>query len=117
MQIDLGGLTPDTGYDVLSVSGQAALNGRLILSATNGFLPASGDVFNVMTYGSHSGEFATVDHGTGLAFGPEYQSGGVVISDNPTLVEFSQKPDRRTIAPGDNGGFTLRAFNPTTADR
>lgn len=114
LQIDLGGLTPNTQYDVLNVSGQAVLNGRLILSATNGFLPASGDVFNVLTYGSRSGEFATVDHGAGLAFGPEYQSGGVVISDNPTLIEFSQKPDRRTIAPGTTGGYTLRVTNPTT---
>lgn len=115
VQIDIGGLTPNTQYDVLSVSGNAALDGRLILSATNGFLPASGDVFNVMTYGSRSGEFATVEHGAGLAFGPEYQSGGVAISDNPTLVEFSQKPDRRTIAPGATGGYALRVTNPTTA--
>lgn len=115
LQIDLGGLTPNTQYDVLSVSGSATLDGRLILSTTNGFLPASGDVFNVMTYGSRSGEFATVDHGLGLAFGPEYQAGGVVISDNPSLVEFSQKPDRRTIAPGTTGGYAMRVTNPTTA--
>jgi hypothetical protein len=115
LQIDIGGLTPNTQYDVFSVSGNAALNGRLILSATNGFLPASGDVFNVMNYASRSGEFATIDHGAGLAFGPEYQSGGVVISDNPTLIEFSQKPDRRTIASGGTGGYSMRVTNPTTA--
>ena len=114
LQIDLGGETPNAQYDVFSVSGNAALNGRLILSATNGFLPASGDVFNVMTYASHSGEFATIDHGAGLAFGPEYQSGGVVISDNPTLIELSQKPDRRTAHPEEANGFTVRALNPTT---
>jgi hypothetical protein len=115
LQIDIGGLTPNTQYAVFSVSGSAALNGRLILSTTNGFLPAAGDVFNVMTYGSRSGEFATIDHGLGFAFGPDYQSGGVVISDNPTLIEFSQKPDRRTITPSATGGYSLRVTNPTTA--
>lgn len=112
LQIDIGGLTPETEHDALDVGGNAALDGRLILSPTNGFRPAAGDVFNVMTYGSRSGEFATVDHGLGLAFGPEYQSDKVAISDNPTLIEVVQRPDLVAAPPVARNGFAVRMFNP-----
>lgn len=115
LQIDIGGLASGSGYSVLQVAGDAALDGRLILSPTNGFRPAAGDLFQVLTYGSHSGEFAQVERGLGLAFGPEYQASGVVVSDNPTLVEFSQRPDRRVLPPGGAGGFSLRLTNSYSA--
>jgi len=114
LQIDIGGLTANTQHDVFGVAGSASLNGRLILRPSNGFLPASGDVFRVMTYASHSGEFAQVERGLGLAFGPEYQSDGVAVSDSPTLVEFSQRPDKRVSQQNESNGFTLRVINPTT---
>ena len=114
LQIDIGGLSPGVGYGVFEVGGDASLDGRLILTPTNNFLPAAGDVFRVMTYGSRNGEFAHIDRELGLAFGPEYQSDAVVISDNPTLVEFSQRPDRRNVRAEQGNGFTLRAINPTT---
>ncbi len=110
--MDIGGLAPETEHDVLDVGGNAALNGRLILSPANGFRPAAGDLFNIVTCGSCSGEFATVDHGLGLAFGLEYQSGGVVISDNPTLIEVGQRPDLAAAPPGAGNGFAVRLFNP-----
>ncbi|MCP4362701.1 MAG: hypothetical protein GY796_32250 [Chloroflexi bacterium] len=114
LQIDIGGLVPVNDYGVFEVLGQATLDGRLTLTPTNNFLPASGDIFRVMRYGTHSGQFAQVERGLGLAFGPEYQSDSVVVSDNPTLVEFSQKPDRRTILPGSNSGYSLRLTNSHT---
>lgn len=112
LQIDVGGLTPETEHDVLNVGGSAAFAGRLSLAAANGFAPAAGDVFNVITCGSCSGEFAAIDHGLGLAFGPEYQSGGVVIPDNPTLIEVVQRPDRTAAPPAARNGFAVRMFNP-----
>lgn len=115
LQIDIGGLAPGAGYGVLQVAGDAALDGRLILSPTNGFQPAAGDLFQVLTYNSHSGEFVQVERGLGLAFGPEYQASGGVVSDNPTLVEFSQRPDRRVLPPGGAGGFSLRLTNTYSA--
>lgn len=115
LQIDIGGLAPGAGYGVLQVAGDAALDGRLILSPTHGFQPAAGDLFQMLTYNSRSGEFAQVERGLGLAFGPEYQASGVVVSDNPTLVEFSQRPDRRVLPPGGAGGFSLRLTNTYSA--
>ncbi len=111
LHVDIGGLTPGSGYDQFQVGGHAALDGRLVLSPTAGFTPASGDVFQVMTYGSRSGEFQEVVHGLGLAFGPEYLPNGIIISDNPALVEFGQRPDNRLLAPGDQTGFALRLSN------
>lgn len=58
--IELGGLTPDTEHDVLDVSSTATLSGELRLRAVNGFQPAFGQQFVVVTAGSISGGFDSV---------------------------------------------------------
>jgi hypothetical protein len=72
LHIDIGGLTPGSEHDQFRVDRQVSLNGRLILALAGGFAPAAGDLFRVMTYGSHSGQFAEMERGLGPAFGPEY---------------------------------------------
>ncbi len=66
MHIELGGLAPGTGHDKLNVIGAATLDGTLAISLINRFLPAPGDEFEIMTYGSRTGEFADT---TGWLFG------------------------------------------------
>jgi hypothetical protein len=61
LTIELGGLTPGTQFDQLKVSGSATLNGTLDVSTIGGFTPGSGDSFQVLTYGSHTGEFETIN--------------------------------------------------------
>ncbi|HEY1174452.1 MAG TPA: LEPR-XLL domain-containing protein, partial [Verrucomicrobiae bacterium] len=63
LQIEIGGKMPGTGYDQVRVSGLAQLDGKLDIDLINGFTPQVGDTFDIMTYGSVSGEFAA---GTGL---------------------------------------------------
>jgi T5SS/PEP-CTERM-associated repeat protein len=60
-KVKIGGLTAGTQFDQLNVTGMAALAGALNIVFTNGFNPHPGDAFTVLTYGSHSGTFATVN--------------------------------------------------------
>ena len=55
-----GATTPGTDYDQVQVSGLATLGGTLELKELNGFQPTAGQVFDILTYGSRSGSFATV---------------------------------------------------------
>lgn len=55
MHIELGGTTAGTEYDHLAISGEAALNGTVHVTLIDGFTPAAGDAFNIVTYGSWTG--------------------------------------------------------------
>jgi len=48
-------------YDVLHVTGSAWLGGRLNVNAINGYAPLTGTIFQVLTYGSHSGQFTAMN--------------------------------------------------------
>jgi hypothetical protein len=65
---DLGGVAAGSQYDQLVVSGTASLGGTMELSLINSFRPAFGNSFQVLTFGSSSGNFATYT-GTSLASG------------------------------------------------
>ena len=56
--IELGGLVAGAEYDRLSVSGTAALAGRLDVSLFGGFTPRTGDVFLIVAAGARTGNFA-----------------------------------------------------------
>jgi len=60
LAIVLGGTTPGSGYDRLSVSGSAALVGTLDLSYWNGFTPSAGNIFTVLVASARSGAFSAL---------------------------------------------------------
>ena len=47
-------------FGQINVSGNVALNGTASVTWLNGFMPAVGNSFAVLDYGSHSGTFATI---------------------------------------------------------
>jgi hypothetical protein len=57
--IEMAGLQPGE-FDVLNVTGKATLDGLLKVSFLDGFRPVSGDMFRLLTYGSHFGEFDSI---------------------------------------------------------
>jgi hypothetical protein len=61
LSIEIGGTTLGSQYDRLVISGSATLDGTLNVSLINGFLPAAADSFRVLTYGSLTGQFATIN--------------------------------------------------------
>jgi hypothetical protein len=79
--IEVGGPNVGTDFDQLAVTGQAALDGTLTVNLTGGFVPSSGDRFQVLTFGSGTGAFATVD-GDGPLFTPSYDPMDVTLVAN-----------------------------------
>ncbi len=58
LEIELGGLTAGTLYDQLVVSGNAALNGSLVVSLLDGFTLEDGQIFTILTASNITGQFA-----------------------------------------------------------
>jgi hypothetical protein len=61
--VDLGGATAGTQYDVLNISGTATLGGTLNVDLINGstFKPTVGETFDIMNYTSETGTFTTLN--------------------------------------------------------
>jgi probable HAF family extracellular repeat protein len=69
---ELGGITE---YGQFEVTGNASLDGELYITFSDGFRPAPGDEFDVLTYGSRDGEFSTIVNanlGEGQFLQPSY---------------------------------------------
>jgi autotransporter-associated beta strand protein len=66
------GLESAKAIDAVMISGAAALDGTLNVAMLDGFVPAPGDLFAIMSFGSSSGRFATVNlpPGLGIVCGP-----------------------------------------------
>jgi hypothetical protein len=90
--MELGGTVPGTGYDRLDVAGGLALGGRLDVALIYGFEPRAGQAFDLLEWGSISGEFNAVDLpalGEGLAWDASglYSTGALrVVPEPATLV-------------------------------
>jgi hypothetical protein len=54
----LGGTTAGTNYGQLQVAGAVTLNGALRVVLTNGFLPATNNIFTLVAAGARNGTFA-----------------------------------------------------------
>jgi hypothetical protein len=61
LNLELGGGEPCTGFDRLAVGGVAALAGTLNTTLINSFNPPNGTTFRLLTYGSRTGTFSTVN--------------------------------------------------------
>ncbi len=61
--VEVGGLSPGTQFDQLNLTGTAAasLAGALDVSLINGFTPAEGDSFTIMSFASLTGAFSTAN--------------------------------------------------------
>ena len=80
-QTEMGG-TAAGQFGRITINGAAALAGTLNLSAVNGFDPAFGSSFNVLTYTSHTGQFDTVNGGLGHGkqFAATYGASGLTVN-------------------------------------
>ena len=61
LNIDIGGTTVGTQYGQLAVTNGASLKGTLNIKLVNGFVPAIGNTFTILTASAVSGTFATVN--------------------------------------------------------
>ena len=82
-EVALGGLTAGTQYSQLHVAGAASLAGALNIRFTNGFTPASGNQFTILTAGSVGGTFSAINSPSlpaGLGWSVAYNSTSVVLT-------------------------------------
>ncbi len=83
-QLDIGGLTPGSQFDLLTITQMATLSGTLDISLINSFLPSNGQTFTFLTAGGGvNGIFGTVN-------GLSYSNGhfNVVYNSNSVELDF-----------------------------
>jgi hypothetical protein len=78
LKIEIGGRVPGSQHDRLVVNGPATLDGALQVSYTNGFMASNGDSFNVLSYTSRSGGFASSSAGA-LGLTESYASTSLLL--------------------------------------
>jgi RHS repeat-associated protein len=61
LNAEVGGSRPGVDYDQLAITGTATLGGTLNVTLINGFGPTPMQVFQIVTFASSSGSFATVN--------------------------------------------------------
>jgi hypothetical protein len=72
-----------TVYGSLAVNGTATLAGTLNIALVNGFTPASGQSYTILTFGARSGDFSTKN---GLVFSPSESFAATYTGNTLTLV-------------------------------
>ncbi len=60
-RITLAGVNPGSGHDQVAVSGTANLAGVLTVTLAPGFIPETGNTFDIITCASRSGTFGTIN--------------------------------------------------------
>ncbi len=89
LNIEIGGTTAVTQFDQINITGSASLNGTLNVSLVNSFVPNVADAFQVMTFASHTGDFATKNGLTitsTLNFDPQFNASGYLLDVNGSPV-------------------------------
>ncbi len=122
LNIALGGTSPGGQYDQLIVSGAASLGGTLDVATINGFQPALGDAFQVLTFGSYVGNFADYNGmvlGHRLILSPAFDSTNLTLTvqSAATTTTVSASPSPSVF--GQSVSFTATvtvALPPTTTD-
>ncbi len=78
IDIEIGGTMPDTEYDVLALPTSSTLGGTLNVTLVDGFEPACGDAFDIITHASNTGTFSTVNLPAGFSI--EYLTDKVTLT-------------------------------------
>ncbi|MCP4040678.1 MAG: hypothetical protein GY731_01825, partial [Gammaproteobacteria bacterium] len=68
MSAELGGFAQGIDYDLLAITGVANLDGALNVDHWGGFNGSLGDQFDILTYGSVTGDFATINPPAGYDY-------------------------------------------------
>ncbi len=82
LSLELGSPDPGSGYDQLNISGNASLDGILNVTLLDSFFAHKKDQFQVLTFGSHQGDFAQTnlpDLGGRLYLDPVYDDGSLTL--------------------------------------
>lgn len=85
LEMEIAGLLPGTGYDVLNVTGSLTFGGTLAVTFLDGFTAHGGETFDFFDWGSASGTFATLDLPT-LATGLSWETSALYTSGELSIT-------------------------------
>ena len=108
--VEIGGLTVGTQYDRAAISGAATLNGTLNIALINAFEPNIGDSFTIMTFGSRSGDFTTVN-GLTIGNGKLFQK---TVTATSVILDVIPEPPTATTTPTQTATHTPTATATAT---
>ena len=88
LSIELGGTTPGSQFDQLTVAGDATLGGQLTVSLIDSFTPSAGQTFTILTAGDVAGAFTNelLPAVPGLFFDVIYNPNSVVLTVSPAFT-------------------------------
>jgi hypothetical protein len=116
LNVAIGGLTSGTQYSKLTISGAASLSGNLTVNMINGFVPAVGKTFTILSAKSITGTFSTqyIVINSSEYFAVTYTATGVVLkvdsgtpptgsdtSHSAVVVAVVKKDDKTTVLTSD----------------
>jgi hypothetical protein len=81
--IELGGTARGSQYDALEVADKLTLGGTLNVALINGFQPAHNETFDILHFGSRSGDFAVksgLDLGGRLTLIPQFTPASLILT-------------------------------------
>lgn len=96
LEMEIAGLLPGTGYDVLDVTGSLTFGGTLEVTFIDGFTPLVGGTFDFFDWGSATGTFATFDLPT-LATGLSWDT-SLLYTSGELSIDGSAIPEPSTYA-------------------
>jgi hypothetical protein len=108
--VELGGLVPGTEHDQLNVSGLATLGGTMAVSLINGFSPSATDTFTIMTYGTRTGTFTSVQSSPPLPAGVSWQ---VTYDPNSAVLSLAFDPAVDSDGDGNVNGSDCAPLDAT----
>ncbi len=122
LEIEVGASGPILIPDSLFVTGSATLGGTLNFNLPVNYSPSVGDTFFILSYGSHSGSFASVNlppdfiasygaTGTSVVL-PFLTPGTIRLSDIDSQTGFTVP----ALAAGDAHGFSITSLGDINAD-
>ncbi len=100
MSFEIGGLIATNQYDQMAVTNFVQFAGTLSLALINGFSPAPGDAFTLMSFGSRIGTFTNAINGAVVATADRQRQFTVTYSaTNLVVSNFEQSLLLTSIAP------------------
>ena len=100
--VDIAGSAVGSGYDRVAVGGAATLGGTLEAHTANGYTPAIGTTFQIMTYTTKSGTFDQVVALPVGSFFPAYAVTYNATNVTLTYVGADQAPPTTTVSGADD---------------
>jgi hypothetical protein len=119
LNIKLGGLTAGTNFDQLVVSGLATLGGTLNVTVVGGFTPAAGNTFQILPFGSSSGDFATrtgFQLGSGLFLREHFHTTDLTLEVFQGQLVFQQQPSNTTPGQAITPAVKVAIIDPSTGN-